>query len=69
MPENRKAAERRAKELGFPKSNVICLEGDNKCYIAPMGIKSYKAKKAYAELRAQGKSQEDAAKIAHSIDE
>lgn len=69
MPETRKQAEERAEKLGFPKSSVYCLEKDNKCYIAPHGITTTAAKKAYAEARARGESKERSAKIAHSVED
>lgn|GEM_PF-2594996 len=68
MPESRADAEKRAEKLGFPKSSVICLEKDDKCYIAPHGIESAAAKRAYAEARERGLSQERAAKTAHHVE-
>ena len=67
MPhETRKSAENLAKEVGIDKSQVI----DSKAgyFVAPQGIKSKTAKKAYAKLRAEGKDAESAAKIAWSIE-
>lgn len=68
MPETRKQAEERAEKLGFPKSNVYCLEKDDKCYIVPHGITTIEAKRAYAESRERGLNQERAAKTAHHVE-
>lgn len=68
MPESRAEAEKRAERLGFPKSHVICLEGDNECFIAPKGIETEAGRKAYAEARAKRKSKEYSARIAHTVD-
>jgi len=68
IPESRAEAEKRAEKLGFPKSSGICLEKDNKCYIAPRGSESAAAKRAYAEARERGLSQERAAKTAHHVE-
>lgn len=68
MPETRSHALTRAAKLCFPKSNVVCINNCG-CFIAPRGVESLTAKKAYAELRCEGKSKETAAKLAHSIDE
>jgi len=76
-PESRADAEARAEKLDFPKGNVICLEGDDWCYIAPRGITLQAAKQAYAEARKrfheEGRSdeygQEHAAKIAWYVQE
>lgn len=66
-PESRSKAEARAERLGFPKSNVICLEGDNWCYIVPHGITDPKAKRAYAECRRKGGDKGTCAAVAHNI--
>lgn len=68
MPETRAEAEERAKRLSFPISHIICLDGDNVCFIVPLGIETKAGRKAYAEARAQGKSKEEAAQIAHYVD-
>lgn len=62
MPESRESARKRAKEHGFGLGQVICLEEDNWCYIAPHGIRG-KWKRMYAELRKEGHSAESAARI------
>lgn len=67
MPESRAEAEARAEKEGFLKSNVYCLDGDNKCYIAPKGITSTAAKKAYAEARDGGDDKETAARKAWAV--
>jgi len=66
MPESKSHATARAKRIGFPSSNVI--KGKNGYYIAPRGLHSHHAKETYAALRSEGKSKEQAAKIAHSVD-
>lgn len=68
MPENREDARKRAERLGFPLSHVICLDGDDMCFIVPMGIETSAGRKAYAEARAAGRSKEYAAQIAHTVD-
>jgi len=66
MPESKADAKKRAKEKGFKQSQVT--KGDDGYYIAPYGVESSAGKKAYASLRSEGKSKEQAAKIAHSVD-
>ena len=67
MPHERKEdAEALAKEVGIDKSQVT--DSEVGYFIAPQGIKSKTAKKAYAKLRAEGKDAESAAKIAWSIE-
>ena len=67
MPhEKREDAEKLAKEVGIDKSQVTDSEAGY--FIAPQGIRSKMAKKAYAKLRAEGKDAESAAKIAWSIE-
>ena len=66
MPhETRKSAENLAKEVGIDKSQVTDSEAGY--FIAPQGIESEAAKKAYADNRAKGMSKETAAKIAWSV--
>lgn len=66
MPETKRKATARAKRLGFPKSNVVKAEDDGH-FIAPHGITSADAKKAYANCRAKGNNKEKCAKIAWII--
>ena len=67
MPhEKREDAEKLAKEVGIDKSQVTDSEAGY--FIAPQGINSEGAKKAYADNRAKGMSKEQAAKIAWSIE-
>lgn len=70
-PETRAEAEKRIEEdlnkKGYTKGDIYCLEKDNYCYIMPHGIEEIEAKKAYAEKRKEGWSQERAAKYAHGI--
>jgi hypothetical protein len=67
MPETKSGALARAKREGFPKSSVVKSSG-GAYFIAPHGITSNAAKKAYADLRSKGNSQEKSAKIAWSIE-
>ena len=67
MPhETREQAERQAKELGIDISQVIKTKVGY--FIAPQGITSKVAKQVYGENRAKGKSKEESAKIAWSIE-
>ena len=66
MPESKRDAEKRAKARGIDKSQVV--KSDKGYYIAPQGIKSTAAKKAYAQCRLDGGSKEKCAKIAWSIE-
>ena len=67
MPhEKREDAEKLANEVGIDKSQVTDSEAGY--FIAPQGISSEGAKKAYADNRAKGMSKEQAAKIAWSIE-
>ena len=67
MPhETRKGAENLANEVGIDKSQVTDSEAGY--FIAPQGIKSKTAKKAYASNRAKGMDKETSAKIAWSIE-
>ena len=66
MPKKtKKSAEQTAKKLGIPKSNVV--KTDKGYFIAPAGITSSGAKKAYANIRAKGKSKKYSAKVAWTI--
>lgn len=67
MPESKSQAKARAKRGGFPQSSVVKAKDDG-YFIAPHGIKSAAAKKAYADCRAKGGSKEKCAKIAWSIE-
>ena len=67
MPhENRKEAEAKAKEVGIDKSQVV--NSEEGYFIAPQGIKSETARKAYAKCRADGKDKKYCAKIAWYIE-
>ena len=70
--ESREAALTRAKREGIPASQVIEATGGG-WFIAPPGIKSHKAKKAYADIRKKQNAESPelktkAAKIAWSIE-
>ena len=67
MPESKRDALRRAKRLGFNKSQVV-KSPKNGYFIAPKGVKSTKAKNAYAKCRAEGGEKGTCAAIAHKID-
>ena len=69
MPESRAHAEKRAEREGFPKSSVICLDGDSMCFIVPHGIETAAGRRAYAEARAKGRSKEYSARVAHKVEE
>ena len=67
MPhKSKKSAEQAAKKAGISKSNVT--KSDKGYFIAPAGVKSSAAKKAYASNRAKGKSKEYSAKVAWTIE-
>ena len=67
MPHKRKEdAEKLADEVGIDKSQVTDSEAGY--FIAPQGIESEAARKAYAYNRAKGMSKENAAKIAWSVE-
>ena len=67
MPhEKREDAEKVADNAGIDKSQVTDSEAGY--FVAPQGITSEGAKKAYADSRAKGMSAETAAKIAWSIE-
>lgn len=67
MPETKQEALEKAKRMNFPKSSIVkAINGDY--FIAPRGIVSQSAKKAYADLRAKGNSQEKSAKISWYIE-
>ena len=67
MPhEKREDAEKLANEVRIDKSQVT--DSEVGYFIAPQGISSEGAKKAYADNRAKGMSKEQAAKIAWSIE-
>lgn len=67
MPhEKREDAEKVADNAGIDKSQVTDSEAGY--FVAPQGITSEGAKKAYADNRAKGMSAETAAKIAWSIE-
>lgn len=72
MPETKASAKRRAKRLKFPQSSIVkATSGKSKggFYIAPRGIKSASAKRAYANMRSSGASKEKAARIAWSVEQ
>jgi len=67
MPESKKGALKRAKKLGFKKSQVV--KGKKGYFIAPRGVTSRAGKKAYADLRSEGTGKAKAARIAHYVDD
>ena len=72
MPETYRDALKRATKLGYDLSNLVKADKDDthSWYIAPIGIKSDEAKKAYAKCRQnKPESQKDqCAKIAWSVE-
>jgi len=64
MPESKKGALKRAKRLGFPKSNVVKSKYGG-YFIAPKGITSKKLKRGYADCRAKGGSKSTCAAVIH----
>lgn len=66
MPESKESAQARAKRGGFPQSNVI--KGSSGYFIAPKGITSSGAKKAYASCRSEHGAKEKCAKVAWSVE-
>lgn len=67
MPESKYKAMRRSKRLGIPAANVTKSPGKG-YFIAPSGVRTKAAKKAYAALRSTGKAKATAAKIAGAIE-
>lgn len=68
MPkETKEEALTRAKEEGFPAGNVVQSD-DGGWFIAPHGIKTLKAKRAYANCRADGGEKGTCAAVAHDLD-
>lgn len=68
MPhETKNEAMNRAIMEGFYKSSVVEADSGG-WYIAPKGITSHEAKKAYANCRADGGGKEKCAKIAWSVE-
>ena len=66
MSESKVHAQARAKKLHIPLSNVI--KGKRGYYIAPRGINTRGAKKAYAAARSAGHDKEYSAKVAWSVE-
>lgn len=66
MPETLLHIKARAKQLGYPLSQIV--KGKNGYYLAPLGVESQKAKNFYAECRSRGDSKEKCARLAHYID-
>lgn len=62
MPESKKSATARAKQLGYPKSNVV-KSSKGGYFIAPRGTTA-KGKRIYAGLRGRGMPASKAAPIA-----
>jgi hypothetical protein len=66
MPETKAAAKRHAKKVGIPQSQLV--KGKKGWYIAPSGVKSRAAKKAYASRRDRGQSKTRSAKQAWFVE-
>jgi len=67
MPETRTNALKRAKAHGFPKSAVVKAPGTKHYFIAPHGVTTSKAKRAYAGCREGGGSQSTCAAVSHNV--
>lgn len=66
MPETKSGARARAKKGGFPASSVTKSKKGS-YFIAPHGVTSSKAKRAYADCRAGGGKKSTCAAVAHNI--
>lgn len=66
MPESKAKAKKRARKRGISVSNVVKSKSGG-YFIAPAGVTSTGAKKAYANCRAKGGAKKKCAKISHSI--
>lgn len=72
MPESKAKARARAKKLGFPLGNVVRAssgKAKGSYFIAPRGLTTSKARRAYANMRSDGMNKAKAARIAHSIED
>lgn len=67
MPETKTEAIARAKELGIPTTQVV-KSTEGSYFIAPRGISSTGAKKAYAECREKSSDKVKCSRIAWSIE-
>lgn len=67
MPETRSGARARATRLGFPLFQVVKASSGGGYFIAPRGIVGAKAKRGYADCRADGGSKSTCAAVAHGI--
>lgn len=65
--ETKAEIEKTAKRLNYPKSQIVKSDKDN-YFLAPRGIKSSGAKKAYANCREDSEDKEKCSKIAWSIE-
>ena len=65
MPESKQHAKERAKKLGFNQSQVV--KGEEGYFIAPRGVTSTKAKKAYAKCREGGGDKDVCSAVSHNI--
>lgn len=66
MPKSKAKITARAKRLGFPKSQIVNV-GKGKNYLAPLGVKKTKAKRAYGKCRDKGGAKGTCAAVAHNI--
>ena len=66
MADTREQAIKRAKALGMNVSQVVSSDRGG-WYIAPSGVTSATAKKAYANCRQNGKGQQECSAISHVV--
>jgi len=67
MPETKSQALARAKKIGYPKSTVVQAKNKD-WFIAPRGIQSAGAKKAYANCRTSSSNKAKCAAIAWTVE-
>ena len=68
MPETRKAAEKRARELGFSPKTVVTSKKSGDSFIAPRGLEDDStAKQVYAQCRDKSSDKAKCAEIAHYV--
>lgn len=68
MPETKEQAIKRAKREGFAENLVVkATKGNKGWFIAPHGVTHTKAKRAYADCRAEGGSKSVCAAVSWKI--
>lgn len=66
MPETKAQALARAKKIGYPKSTVVQARNKD-WFIAPRGVQSMAAKKAYANCRTTNENKAQCAGVAWKV--